>query len=111
VTATAPSGAALAQGGAIFNAGVFELRDVAVGDNNAAANGQAGAAQGGGIWNGTIDEDRAAQLELQDSSVTNNTLTAGAGLPRQGGGLYTTEPVTSRDSVITANVPDNCFGC
>ena len=111
VAATASSGAALAQGGAISNAGVFELLDVAVGDNTAAANGQAGAAQGGGLWNGTIDEDRSAQLELRDSSVTNNTLTAGAGVPRQGGGLYTTEPVTSQDSVITANLPDNCFGC
>jgi hypothetical protein len=111
VTATASSGAAVAQGGAIFNAGVFELRDVAVRDNNAGANGPAGVAQGGGIWNGTIDEDRVAQLDLRDSTVTRNTLTGSDALTKQGGGLYTTEPVTNHDSVITANLPDNCFGC
>ena len=43
--------------------------------------------------------------------MTRNTLTASGALAKQGGGLYTTDPVTSRDSVITANLPDNCFGC
>ena len=111
VTATASSGAAVAQGGAFSNAGVLELRHVAVRDNNASANGPAGVAQGGGIWNGTIDEDRPAQLELRDSSVSSNTLTASGVLAKQGGGLYTTDPVIIRDSVITVNLPDNCFGC
>jgi hypothetical protein len=109
-TATASSGIALAQGGAIFNAGAFELRDAVVGDNNAAAAGSSGTAQGGGIWNGTLDPDQPATLVLRDTRVTRNTLTGNA-TTKQGGGLYTTNPVTSQDIVIAANKPDDCFGC
>ena len=33
------------------------------------------------------------------------------GITIQGGGLFTTVPVTLKDTVIAQNIPDQCFGC
>jgi hypothetical protein len=43
--------------------------------------------------------------------LTHNTLSATAGVSREGGGLFTTVPVTLDDTVIADNSPDQCFGC
>jgi len=43
--------------------------------------------------------------------VTNNSLTGSPGITLQGGGLFTTLPVTLHNSVISGNIPDQCFGC
>jgi hypothetical protein len=33
------------------------------------------------------------------------------GITVHGGGLFTTNPVTTKDTVIANNTPDQCFGC
>jgi hypothetical protein len=43
--------------------------------------------------------------------VTRNSLSGSPGITVQGGGLFTTLPVTLRHSVIAGNTPDQCFGC
>jgi hypothetical protein len=50
-------------------------------------------------------------LTLADSVVNANRLTASAGLPLQGGGVYTTNGLSRGRSVIAGNKPDDCFGC
>ncbi|HZQ64076.1 MAG TPA: hypothetical protein VFA66_02460 [Gaiellaceae bacterium] len=108
---TAYAGDATVEGSGILNGGTLELRRVSVRDNSGRASGPSGFAHGGGIWNGVVPDGPPVQLTLRDSSVTHNTLTASDGLDTHGGGLYTTEPVTLRNTPIKHNVPDDCFGC
>jgi hypothetical protein len=112
-TATSTTGSVIVEGAGIGNIGLLALRDTTVSRNTGTASGPSGIAQGGGIWNGALPgaTETEHQLTLTDSAVTLNTLTAGAGITVQGGGLFTTFPVTLKDSVIARNVPDQCFGC
>jgi len=50
-------------------------------------------------------------LALTDSVVTANRVSGSAGITVQGGGLFTTFPVTLTRTVIAGNKPDQCFGC
>ncbi len=63
-------------------------------------------AQGGGIWNGAFLSGPPVELSLTDSVVTGNALLGGE---RQGGGLYTTEPVARTRTPIFGNAPDQVF--
>jgi hypothetical protein len=108
---TSSTQAASVEGAGILNAGLLEVRGTRVSENLGSATGSSGTAQGGGVWNSQLPDGPAVQLTLRDSSVTRNTLKATPGVAIEGGGLYTTFPVTLTDSPITKNVPDDCFGC
>lgn len=109
---------AIAQGGGIANGGQLTVQRSLVVDNNASARGGAAVnqfgfasvAQGGGIWNGQFGE-AAPQLMLSDTAILRNTLSASAGFPLQGGGLFTAFPITRTRTLIATNRPDQCFGC
>jgi hypothetical protein len=107
--ATSGSGSATAQGAGIFNNNLLTLRRVVVRDNRGEAFGPEGAAQGGGIWNGE-ELSGPAELTLDLTSVTGNSLVASPGLDVKGGGLFTSSPVTRHQSPIRDNRPDNCDG-
>ncbi len=112
LSSTTTTGSAIVQGGGIWNIGLLTLRDSTVAMNTAVAHGPAGMAQGGGIWNSRIPGGPpSVQLTLIDANVTGNTLTASPGVTAQGGGVYTTLPVTRTDSIIDHNLPDQCYGC
>ncbi len=112
-------GAALAMGGGIANAGELTVEDeTLVMQNRVEAHGAGGplpfgepsGALGGGIWNGTFGGPPPA-LTMTNSAVLYNSLEAPAGFEIQGGGLYTTFPVTLSRTAIADNRPDQCFGC
>ena len=114
----APLGAIAFGGGiAMFGADLTLERTVVVA-NKVSATGAAGpmpfggvaSAFGGGISNGAPGIP-AATLTLTDSVVTANRLSGSAGLPLQGGGVYTTNGLTRTRTVIAGNKPDDCFGC
>jgi hypothetical protein len=112
VSATSTTGSVFVHGAGINNGGQLELRNTTVSDNAGIASGPTGEAQGGGIWNGPFGPPPPApELTLLDSTLTHNTLSATAGVSREGGGLFTTVPVTLDDTVIADNSPDQCFGC
>jgi hypothetical protein len=112
LTATTTTGSSTVQGGGISNIGVLTLRGTSVSDNGGTASGPSGLAQGGGIWNGSVPNGPSlTQFALLDSEVTHNALTATSGITVQGGGLFTSFPVTLQNSVIAKNSPDQCFGC
>jgi hypothetical protein len=111
VSANSPGSYASAQGGGIANAsGQTTLTNVVVVNNMATASSASGVVQGGGIWNGTFGGPDP-RLTVQNSSVVHNSLSASPGLTVQGGGLYSDFPLTLTGTNITANVPDQCFGC
>jgi hypothetical protein len=111
VTVSSATGSALVQGVGITNDGVLELRTTRISDNTGTATGPTGEAQGGGIWNGALlFGPPSAQLTVRDSEISHNELSGSAGIALQGGGLFTTFPVTLTHSTISGNVPDNCFG-
>ena len=111
-SSTIATGSAIVQGGGIQNGGLLELRNTPVVDNTGTASGPSGIAQGGGIWNSALlDEVPTVQLTLRDSAVTHNALNGSPGITLQGGGLFTTFPVTLKDSLIATNTPDQCYGC
>jgi hypothetical protein len=68
-------------------------------------------AQGGGIWSGVDLSGPPVQLTLENTSVTENALTGPSGITLQGGGLFTTSPVTLTNTTIARNRPDQCVGC
>jgi hypothetical protein len=104
LTATTNTGTAAVQGGGFSNFGaVLTIRDTTIDSNSGTASGPSSSATGGGIWNGN-----GGILTLLDSSITHNTLTANSA---QGGGLFTANPATIKDTLIANNVPDQCFGC
>ena len=78
--------------------------------NSLTANGAAGSAQGGGIGVFSFGGP-APVLTLTDAVVTGNSVAGSAGLTIQGGGLFTTFPVTLTKTVLAGNKPDQCFGC
>ena len=104
LTATTTTGTAHVQGGGFSNFGaVLTIRDTTFDGNSGTASGPGSTALGGGIWNGN-----GGTLTLLGSSITHNALTASTA---QGGGLFTANPATIKDTVIANNVPDQCFGC
>jgi hypothetical protein len=110
-TATSTSGGATVHGSGIYNNSLLALRNSRVSDNTGVAKGASGEAQGGGIWNGIELSGPPVTLTLQNTDVVRNSLSASAGLTVQGGGLFTSEPVTLNHSTIAHNSPDQCFGC
>jgi len=104
------TGSATVTGVGILNESLLKLDGVVVSGNDGTAIGPSGTAQGGGIWNST-DFSGPVQLTLDNTTVTSNSLTGGPGITLQGGGLFTTLPVTLHDSVISGNTPDQCLGC
>jgi hypothetical protein len=117
VSATTTSGTALVAGGGIFNCSTtLTLQDTTVSSNSGSAQSAqtppapGGAAQGGGIWNGPCG-GVAPAMTLIDSAVTHNSLTASPGIPVQGGGVFNLGTLTLRNSVISGNTPDQCYGC
>jgi hypothetical protein len=92
------------------------LRNSTVNGNTGDASGASGSARGGGIFDAAFpfgpDGPPGGPLVLQNSKLTDNVLTGSSGFTLQGGGLYIqNEPLTSTNSVIANNVPDQCFGC
>ncbi|MBA3428768.1 MAG: hypothetical protein H0U07_09380 [Actinobacteria bacterium] len=110
--------AALAQGGGIANAGQLTVERTLVQFNRVRARGAGGmlpfgepsGAFGGGIWNGTFGGPPPT-LTLTDSAILANSLDAPPGFLEQGGGVYTTFPITRTRTLIAFNRPDQCFGC
>ena len=110
VAASAPAGSASAVGGGISNFGQTTLERTLVTANTASASGATGFAHGGGILNDTLFGSTPS-LTATDTVIAANRLLTGPGIPAQGGGLYTTFPVTLSRTVIAGNRPDQCFGC
>jgi hypothetical protein len=110
--AASVSGSVLVAGGGLVAAGGLTLRNTIVSGNTGDAQGTTGAAQGGGIF--AIDQSPngppGGPLDLVNSSVVRNVLSGSAGTARQGGGLFVSDPLTLTHSIISGNVPDNCYG-
>jgi fibronectin-binding autotransporter adhesin len=116
VHVSAPLGSVDISGGGLDVFGPTTLRNSTVSGNTVDASGASGSARGGGIADIAFplgsDGPPGGPLTLQNSSVTGNTLTGTAGLTLQGGGVYLqNEPITLTNSLISGNVPDQCFGC
>jgi hypothetical protein len=110
-SAISATGPASVVGGAVLNNGLLRIDGGRVIDNVARATGSGGTDQGGGIWNGVDLSGPPVELSLRNSTVSGNALEASDGIVRQGGGLFTTSPVTLVDTRIVLNHPDQCFGC
>ena len=110
-TASSTSGSATVQGAGIFNNSLLALQNVRISGNVGRATGPTGDAQGGGIWNGVLLSGPPVELTLDDTLVTHNVLTGSVGVSVQGGGVFTTSPITLRQSPIVLNTPDQCVGC
>jgi hypothetical protein len=108
LTATTTSGTATVTGAGFGNSALLEIRGTTIRDNIGTASGPTGPAQGGGISNVVGPGAPPGQLTLIDSRIIHNTL---SGVTLQGGGLFTTVPVTLTNTVIAQNIPDQCFGC
>ena len=116
VHVSAPGGSAAVRGGGIFVAVSLTLRNSTVNGNTGDAIGASGSAQGGGIFDAAFpfgpDGPPGGPLVLQNSKLTGNVLTGSSGFTLQGGGLYIqNEPLTSTNTLIAGNTPDQCFGC
>ncbi len=109
--AVSETGQAAAYGGGILNNSLLKLRHVAVRDNRGIAVGPDATAQGAGIWNGVLYSGPPVKLTLRGSRIVGNSLSGSAGASLQGGGMYTTGPVTRTNTRIARNTPDQCFGC
>jgi hypothetical protein len=90
--ARSDTGSAEVLGGGVFNNTPLTLDHVTVSHNTARAVGPDGVAQGGAIWNGHLFAGPPV-LTIKNSSVVGNTLEASPGIPRQGGGIFTTFPI------------------
>jgi hypothetical protein len=109
ITATTTTGTATAQGAGFTNFAVLTIRGTTFSDNTGTATGPSGTARGGGLFNAAFFGG-PGKLSLIDSAIVDNTLSGDPGITIQGGGLFTTVPVTLKDSTISGNTPDNCFG-
>ncbi|HEY5135579.1 MAG TPA: hypothetical protein VIJ41_07305 [Candidatus Nanopelagicales bacterium] len=54
--------------------------------------------------------DPNPSLVLRDSTVSANSLSATAGLPVLGGGIFTTAAYQVAGSLVSGNFPDQCSG-
>jgi hypothetical protein len=112
VSALSPNGTVFLVGGGIQSGGPLTLRNSRVSENTGDATGLSGTAQGGGIFAGDIENGPpVGPLNLTNSSITHNVLSGSSGITLQGGGVFTTHPVTLRNSIIAQNTPDQCYGC
>jgi hypothetical protein len=113
VQTSSPHGSAIDRGGGLVAGDVITLRKTTVSGNTADASGFAGFARGGGIFD--VDQSPngppGGLLTLINSRVTGNALSGSAAITLQGGGIFATNPVSLTNSMITGNVPDQCFGC
>jgi hypothetical protein len=107
VTTSAPNGSAYASAGGIgADTPGLTFRNSRIRGNTIDATGQAGWIGGGGI------ADFGQPLNLSNTPVTGNALTASPGITVQGGGLFLQNAsLTSTASPIAGNTPDQCFGC
>jgi hypothetical protein len=110
-TARSDTGAATVMGSGVFNNSLLDMDGVLVTGNVGRADGVSGIAQGAGIWNGVDLSGPPVQLTLNHSNVIANLLTASPAITPQGGGLFTTSPVTLNHTRIALNRPDQCVGC
>ena len=110
-TARTQAGSATVQGVGVLNNSLLDLSGVRISGNHGRATGPAGLAQGGGIWNGVLLSGPPVTLTLAHTAVTRNSVTGSKRIKVHGGGLFTTSPVTLRQSVIARNRPGQCFGC
>lgn len=116
IHAAAPLGSVDVSGGGMNLFGPTTLRNSTVSGNTVDASGASGSARGGGIFDIAFPEGPdgppGGPLTLRNSNVTANTLSGTAAVTFEGGGVYLQdEPITLTNSVITQNVPDQCFGC
>jgi hypothetical protein len=103
---------ATVQGAGLVNDGRLRLSGVLVAGNSGSASGPSGFARGGGIWNDRLfNEDGPIELALERTTVTHNRLAGGKGIAVEGGGIFTSFPVSLVDSQVTGNLPDQCRGC
>lgn len=106
-TAKAPKGDAPAIGGGVLNVGALTLDHSAVDRNRAVATGRNPLVNGGGIWNSVTFDLPAPKLVLTHSRVRGNVASA---TKAEGGGIWTTVPITLQGSSISGNRPDQCAG-
>ncbi len=112
VTASSPNGGVWVVAGALSqDSGGMRLTDSTVTRNSARGDGLEGSVQGGGIFDAVTPGPVGGPLNLIRSAVTWNTASGSAAVTVQGGGIYTDNVVTSVNSVIAHNLPDQCFGC
>ena len=116
IHAAAPLGSVDVSGGGMNLFGPTTLRNSTVSGNTVDASGASGRARGGGIFDIAFpfgsDGPPGGPLVLQNSNITANTLSGTAAVTFEGGGVYLQdEPITLTHSVISQNVPDQCFGC
>jgi hypothetical protein len=112
ITASSPNGGVSVAGGALVgDVGGISLTNSEISRNSVQGNGLEGSVLGGGIFDALTAGPPGGPLNLTQSSVTWNTASGSAGMTVQGGGVYTDNVVTSTDSVIAHNQPDQCVGC
>jgi hypothetical protein len=111
-TAITTDGTSVVQGAGVLNNSLLDLVDSKVqGNTGTVMGGTSPLAQGGGVWNGVLLSGPPVTLTLDGTSITGNVLTGPGGATLQGGGLFTSEPITRTSSPIVNNQPDQCFGC
>jgi hypothetical protein len=111
-SATSLSAGVWVVGGALMgDVGGISLTSSTVSRNTAQGNGLDGSVLGGGIFDAVTAGPPGGPLNLTRTSVTWNVASGSAGLTVQGGGIYTDNVVTSVNSVIAHNQPDQCVGC
>jgi len=109
VTANSP-GQVTMMGGGVLDGGVLVLQDDQIQGNTERANAPSGTVQGGGIWAGQL-APFPEELLVKDTAVTLKVLSgSNSSTLLEGGGLFTTIPVTLTDNTITKNTPENCSG-
>lgn len=112
LTASSQTGSATVRGAGLEHGnGLLEVRNTTISNNTANATGPSGEALGGGIWNDVFfPPPPNPQLILDNTTVTDNALTASPRITVHGGGLFTTFPVILDHSSIAHDAPDDCFG-
>jgi len=113
IVVSAPIGGVFAAGGGLVEDwGGVSLIDSSVSRNSAEASGLGGRALGGGIFDAAIENGPpGGPLSLTGSRVERNVASGGPGIDVQGGGIFTDNVVTLKDSAIAKNAPDQCVGC
>jgi hypothetical protein len=111
-TASSPNGGVSVVGGALVgDYGGISLLNSTVSRNAAAGSGATGSVLGGGIFDAVTSGPPGGPLSLTGTSVMWNAASGSAGVAVGGGGIYTDNVVTSTNSVIAHNLPDQCVGC
>ncbi len=108
--AYSPKGQALVVGVGVFNNSLLTMKDDVVQKNSGVAAGPKADAQGGGIWDGVFLSGPPVQLRLTGVKVTGNSLSVHGDGKALGGGLYASEKVTAKNTTISGNHPDQCYG-